>query len=99
MLEITPKFGVIFYLKHFLSGIMKKMSKVEIIVATHKAYEYPKGEAYLPLHVGAKVSDKKLEIARDDTGDNISEKNPQYAELTAQYWVWKNYDLSDVDYV
>ena len=74
---------------------MKKMSKVEIIVATHKAYEYPKGDAYLPLHVGAKISDKKLEIARDDTGDNISDKNPYFCELTGQFWIWKH---SKADY-
>ena len=40
-----------------------------------------------------------LWILWDDTGDNISDKNNNYAELTAQYWVWKNYDLRDVDYV
>ena len=26
----------------------------------------------------------------DNTGDNISEKNKKYCELTTQYWAWKN---------
>lgn len=32
---------------------------------------------------------------KDNTGDNISQKNPYYCELTTQYWAWKN---ADADY-
>ena len=66
------------------------MKSVEIVVAAHKAYDFPKDKSYVPLQVGAKISDTNLNIARDDTGDNISLKNPSFCELTGLYWLWKN---------
>ncbi len=62
---------------------------VKILVATHKKYEMPRYSCYLPLHVGKKGKDN-LGYVGDDTGENISEKNPYYCELTGVYWAWKN---------
>ena len=46
---------------------------------------------YLPLHVGAALHpDVCVDMQGDDDGDNISEKNPYYCELTGLYWLWKN---------
>ncbi len=67
-----------------------KNSKVKIFVAVHKDAQVYNDEVYTPIHVGKAVSDCKMNFIGDDTGDNISAKNPYYCELTAQYWVWKN---------
>ena len=72
--------------------------KVKILVACHKkdvmATQYP----YEPIHVGKDLHlDIDLGIITDNTGDNISNKNASYCELTAMYWAWKN--LKDVDVI
>ncbi len=64
-------------------------SKVKVIVATHKKYEMPDDIYYMPMHVG-KAGKESIGFMGDDTGDNISNKNPYYSELTAIYWMWKN---------
>lgn len=46
---------------------------------------------YLPLQVGAAGKDS-IGWQRDDQGENISEKNQTFCELTGQYWAWKNID-------
>lgn len=69
--------------------------KTSIIIASHKAYTTPYDKMYLPLHVGAEGKDPLDGFTPDNTGDNISKKNPYYCELTGMYWAWKNLD-SDV---
>ena len=66
----------------------------KIIVATHKSFNPPTGDIYLPMQVGA-IGKAKLGFTADDTGDNISEKNDGFCELTGLYWAWKN--LKDAD--
>lgn len=70
--------------------------KIEILVAAHKKFPMPDKKGYLPILVGAVKNYKPgIEYQRDDEGENISAKNPNYNELTAVYWAWKN--LKDVD--
>lgn len=66
------------------------MSIVKIIVAYHKPWSDCKDDIYWPLQVGAYKAPVELGIDRDDKGDNISEKNPYYSEITALYYIWKN---------
>ena len=62
-----------------------------IYIVTHKRVELPKLKGYRAIQVGG-ASDSFPGCLRDDTGDNIADKNPNYCELTAMYWVWKNTD-------
>ena len=71
------------------------MSKISIYVMAHKKFNAPENEIYKPMQVGAALHDD-LGYLRDDTGDNISVKNPNYSELTGVYQVWKNDHDSDI---
>ena len=66
-----------------------EMMDIKILVATHKQYWMPKDSVYMPLQVGAALHED-LGYTRDDSGENISIKNPNYCELTGLYWAWKN---------
>lgn len=69
----------------------------KIIVCCHKKTDLPSDKNFLPVQAGRKISDVDLGIAGDDEGENISELNPYFCELTAQYWAWKN--LKNIDVV
>ncbi len=74
------------------SMIKEEVGKVKIFVSYHKEGEILNSEILTPIHVGAALSKVKLDMQRDDDGDNISAKNDKYCELTAQYWAWKHID-------
>ena len=65
-------------------------SGIRILVAAHKLYKMPSDGIYLPIHVGASGKQPIPGFTTDDTGDNISSKNPNFCELTGLYWAWKN---------
>lgn len=65
------------------------MSDIKIYVCAHKSFDVPTDHIYIPLQVGAALHED-LGYVSDATGDNISEKNLYYSELTGLYWMWKN---------
>ena len=72
------------------------MKNIKIIIAAHKDFVMPKDEMYIPLLVGAD-NNKEIQVEnKDNTGDNISNKNAYFCELTGLYWAWKNLDA---DYI
>ena len=63
-----------------------------VYVITHKPFDYAQklSKGYVPMMVGANFNDNPRNYLTDNTMDNISDKNPQYCELTGLYWIWKN---------
>lgn len=75
---------------------MNKDPNIKIYVVCHKPSYVPENPYLYPIQVGTALSENKLEgMFHDNEGDNISDRNKTYCELTAQYWAWKN---DDADY-
>ena len=51
---------------------------------------YPLSAFQKEIQVGAALTEERICELTDDTGENISERNRQFCELTALYWIWKN---------
>lgn len=64
----------------------------KIVVAAHKEFDFvPYSDCYSLIQVGSSQASTRLPFPlHDDEGDNISNKNSTYCELTALYWAWKN---------
>lgn len=68
--------------------------EIEILVASHKPTHFPQEWAYRPILVGAAQNRARVDTERflyfDDVGDNISERNAHWCELTGLYWARHN---------
>ena len=63
---------------------------IKVVIAAHKPYRMPADPMYVPVQAGKAINDPIEGYTGDDSGDNMSEKNPLYCELTCLYWAWKN---------
>ena len=74
--------------------------RIKILIACHRPCPVPDEPCYLPVEVGAALHTQPIPgFTPDNTGDNISEKNKNYCELTALYWAWKNLDAAYIGLV
>ncbi len=78
----------------------KNAFKIKILTAYHKPSVILNNEVIVPIQVGCACSNVALDMIGDDTGDNISQLNPRFCELTGIYWAWKNQDkIDNPDYI
>ena len=66
------------------------MADIKILVCSHKKAKLPVCDSFFPIQAGAALHDSIADYTADNTGDNISAKNPNFCELTCHYWAWKN---------
>ena len=94
---------------------MTKEPTIKILVGYHKPAVLLKSDVLVPIHLGralATEASKDGQMSKadyqwmldnmigDDTGDNISNLNREFCELTGIYWAWKNYDkLGNPDFI
>ncbi len=57
----------------------------------HKRTPVYANDWIFPIQTGFLQSGEDLGFLKDCDGINIAEKNPNFGELTAHYWVWKNF--------
>lgn len=77
-------------IEKFINYYGDNMNDIKIGIATHKAYQMPEEKIYEPIQCGAAINQENFGYAKDNSKNNISVKNPNYCELTALYWLWKN---------
>lgn len=73
-------------------------SKTATVYVAQSVYDkelsvpWPLADYERGIQVGAALTEKRISShsCLDNVGENISEKNKQYCELTAMYWIWKN---------
>ena len=61
-----------------------------IYVSYFKHFYTIKNALYFPVQAGAATGNYNPTIEGDNSGNNISQLNFIYSELTVLYWVWKN---------
>lgn len=72
-----------------MNGEKEWIMDTRIYVVTHKQIQLPEHEGYVPMVVGNHSVSYQNGV-HDNTGENIADKNGNYCELTALYWMWKN---------
>lgn len=64
---------------------------IRIYISAHKPVDLFESSILQPVQVGCALRSDRFDWAlHDDEGENVSDQNAMYCELTTQYWAWKN---------
>lgn len=80
---------VSYLLPSTFEGVKNKDVQIFSLCYARKNFKFLNDEVVTPLQVGASNGINVCEL-KDNTGDNISDKNYFYIENTGTYWIWKN---------
>ena len=98
-------FAALIFFSAVYTLFIYKPDYLKIFVVYYKPAPLIKTETFIPIQAGRKIADTRSRqgtftreqinwlnnnMIGDDTGDNISELNRSFAEVTALYWIWKN---------
>lgn len=66
-------------------------SKLDIYISCSATNDKPTFPFLYNIYAGAALNNNTIDsdTLKDNIGDNISEKNPYYCELTVHYYAWK----------
>lgn len=75
--------------------------RIKIFASYHAEALRIKNDVFEPIQIGRDVFGYTLDgMLSENTGDNISHKQPIYSDLVTSYWLLKNYiDTCDEDYI
>ena len=74
--------------------------KIKILVSYHKPAKLIRDDVWTPIKIGSCPNWDPENLIEDSDGENISNLNDSYNELTAIYWAWKNFDkLGNPDFI
>lgn len=77
-------------------GEKRKDVQLFMLCYEKKDYDFIDNSIMTPIQCGAAVNPHNVCQLKDNTGDNISDKNYFYVENTGVYWIWKN--IKDAKY-
>ena len=89
------------YLKRYYAEIGRKFDKIDqyksaCVYVAKSVSDKPLQQQYsllpynMEIQVGAALTQERIADVTDNMGFSISDKNKQFCELTALYWIWKN---------
>lgn len=79
------------YFKYLAKSPYNRFLRVKNFCIYHKSAYLWETDLITPIQTGSYFTKRGMDMLQSSSGDSIDFKNKNYGELTAWYWVWKNF--------